>query len=74
MARTKKRVEAGPPQIRIKTELEAIERHRETARKFGYSSLAPFIRRLLDAADKANPDTGVINFFRGSDDAGARAA
>lgn len=74
MPRTKRKADAIPPQIRVKTDAVAIERHRKTAERFGYSQLAPFVRRLLDAADKANPETGVINFFRGSDDAGARAA
>ena len=58
------------PQLRVKASEGDLTTYRETARRFGYSEMAPFVRRLLDAASRSNPDTGLIQFFRGSDGVG----
>ena len=57
----------APPQLRVKTTPELIEEYVALARRWGYKSTSPFVRRLLDAARQGNPKTGKINFFHGTD-------
>ena len=58
------RKKKSPPQLRVKTTEADHRRYRALAQRYGYEEVAPFIRRLLDAADRAT-EPGIIRFLDG---------
>jgi hypothetical protein len=54
-------------QVKFQAPLGSQERYAAIAARWGYQQTSPFMRRLMDAAEKGDPSTGVIQFFRGSD-------
>ena len=64
------------PQLRVNATEALLKDYEETARRFGYGATGPFVRRLLDAAKKGDPNSGMICLYAGTDalDAPVRAA
>ena len=58
--RLKLRNRKTAPQARFKTTLVRLQAYPRIAARWGYTELAPFLRDLLDAADAADPHSGVI--------------
>lgn len=56
-----------PPQLRVRTTIPLLAEYKETAKRFGYGDVSPFVRRLMDAAKKAEPGSWIINLQSGSD-------
>lgn len=63
----KELVEKSVDQVKFNAPLGSNERYAQIAARWKYEQFAPFMRKLLDAAEKGDPETGIIQFFRGSD-------
>lgn len=50
---------------------EEIGYYYDIAKMYGYAELAPFVRRLMEAAKRGNPRTGMMCFMDGYDTANA---
>lgn len=59
--------EKSVDQVKFNAPLGSNERYAQIAARWKYEQFAPFMRKLLDAAEKGDPETGIIQFFRGSD-------
>ena len=64
MKNARNRAPKSQPLIRVKTTQEDLDRYQALARRYGYAQISPFLRRLLDAADRAK-EPGVIRFMDG---------
>jgi len=63
-----KKQSGGIRAFNVRAEPELMDKWEETMRSYGYVKVAPFLRRLLAAAEVGDRRTGQICFFDGRDD------